>query len=495
MSEAKYPGSAPEVDSEIAAMAQAIATEPAGDALREQAWSAMITAPVPVTPGFWLSPGRRWVLGGMIATAVFAAFRFGILPGKPSHAFASVEKSMADFKTVMWQDTIYVPDSLDDNRSNPEGFVRTIWARLDSPAYAVLGPQSRTISFGNETFQIRGKWNRQAYSRLSRGIPAFASRGTAQNESPEERIRALVLFPKLPTSALDLWVGDSVESKIHSPYRRSPWSSKGTTLDGRRVIRFDSIVTYNYQDVRGFRGGDTPGSQTVYHKDYWSYWVEPETYRIVRREVRLHWQAGPRTGISRVISTGFRYDLVPTPDIFHVPPRVGTRFSYVPLPQREASTGEQRAIERLIEDAAKAWNRGEADQYEACWDFNHILGEEAGKQRLAEREMELMRSRKPFTQWRILNISRAQTRIGGVFTRRTTAEPFPPKESNEFIVMVTAQVTETDGRNRTVPFLMNLRRGDDGFRLIRNFLDNAARLSPETTGKPSETRKRPAGRR
>ena len=495
MSEAKYPGFAPEVDPEIAGLAQAIATEPTGDALRERVWSAMAKDTVTNPGSSWLSPGRRWVMGSLIAATAFTGFSFLSIPGKPSHAFSEVERSMANFKTVMWRETVYVPDSLDDNRTQREGFVRTIWARLNSPAYAVISQWNRTVAFTNETYQIRGKRDNLVYSRISRGIPAFGSMGAKQDQSPEDRIRTIVLFPKPPTTGLDLWLGEGVDYKTHSPYRRSPWSSGITTLNGKRVIRFDSVVTYNYQDMHGVRGGGAPKSQTVYHKDSWSYWVEPDTYRIVRREVRLQWQAGNKTGISRVISAGFRYNLVPTPDVFNVAPRVGTRFSYVPLAQREATSEEQSEIEHLLRLAEEAWNRGDTEAYSACWDFDHILGAESEKQRLAEREIQLMRARIPFKEWRILTVSKAQTRVGGTFTYLPDKVTFPPKESNEFIVMVTAQVTETDGRNRTVPFLVNLRRGDDGFRLIRNFLDNAARFSPETTGKPSGTQKRPADRR
>jgi hypothetical protein len=500
MSEAKYPGSAPVIDPNIAEMAQAVAIDPTSDSLRERIWAAVSDSAETKHNGFRFAlPVRpQWALGGLVAASIAVGLALWALPGspgRPTPAFAKVEKVMADFKTVTWQETIYVPNDIQDNRPQREGFVRTIWARLDSPAYAVVNKWHRTVSFANETYQVRGQGSNLAYSRLSWGIPAFSSLGATQDQSPEARIRAIVLFPKPPTSGDDLWVGEGVYDKNHSPYRRSPWTSEVTTLNGKKAIRFDSVVTYHYQDSRISRASATPKSQTVYHKDYWSYWVEPITYRIVKREGRLEWHTENKSGVGRVISTDFRYDVPTPPGLLEIVPSVGTRFSFVPLAHREARPEEKTEIEQLLRRAMDAWNRGDTGTYAECWDFDHIQGDETAKQFVANREMELMRTRKPFKEWRILGVSNAQTRISGVFTRKSSEEPFPPKESNEFLAVTTAQVTAADGRNRTIPFFVNVRRGEDGFRIIRNFVDNAGRFTLRSEAKPSGTPIRPAGHR
>lgn len=499
MSEEQSPGSAPEVDAQIAEMAERMAMETASNALRERVWMEISATPEMKRKGsrFAFPIVRPLALGGVLAASVAVGIALWLLPGSPSHpapAFAQVEHAMGTIRTVTWRQAalssvVLYPNGTYEKR--PGNGYSTMWARLDTPTLATEYKDGyRRVSLADESYQIgetEGLKNVRSYQRLRWGIPPSLISGSGKRQTPRERILNTILFSPEDAQNKKTWTESSPNAEPRT-VERTPWESQETVLDGKKVIRFDASVRFKEKTS----AGSFPWRNT---EDLYSLWVEPDTHHVVRREVRVRYQTKKNTVEYVAVSDQFRYNQEPPAGLFEVLPPAGTRFFYVPLAPRTANADEQAAIEQLLRRAFNAWNQKDTATYAACWDFDYELRPVAENRRFAKREMEFMQSQKPFKEWRIRNINKAQTRIGGAFTRHTSEDPFPPKVSNEFLTVVTAQVAEPSGRTHTVPFTVNVRRDEDGFRLIRNFTDAARSFTTRKPEKPSDNPTGPADRR
>jgi hypothetical protein len=411
---------------------------------------------------------RRLALGTACVAALGLVLSL-LMPGTPTQSFAQVEQALARVETAAWRSTVYQAPSLMADGSlevSKKPSVRSYWIRMSPPALVRMRTgralRLRRVSLPEESYQIiQQPWGR-AYSRFEWGIPAPAILEQAERKTPQERLQAAILFSREGTGDAAQW-----KTREGTGVERSSWKSSKTRLDGKPALRFEAALQYTQQVMPP----DTDGNSWKQSGETWTFWVEPVTYRIIRREVRTRFEGFGKSHEMTEISDQFRYDGPPPPGVFGYVPPVGTHYSFVPLPGRPATDAEQAQIEKVVRRALEAWNRGNAAAYAALWDFDYEVGSDGQKRAFRERQIRYLRSGSPFRRWRVLNMSRARTRISSNFVRRSLSDPFPPKQSREFALSVAVEGEEARGEMRRDCLNLNLRRGGDGFRLIRNYLE------------------------
>jgi hypothetical protein len=413
--------------------------------------------------------GRRLVISGLALAALSGAAVFIRTPGTERRssgiAFAQVEAAMGKIHTVTWRDNVTVLAG-NERTFKDNVDLATCWARTKSPALARIRRKgSRTVQFSAETYQIyEWEWGRN-YSRREGGIFVPEVFGPQKPDSPLERLQSAILFSRGDSKDED-WTatGRVTTTKIHS----TPWVSTDTVLDGKPLLRFDRSLTYSY-------GPQQKVSLGKIERSTWSYWVEPQTYRIVRREVLTRQTGVGRPFEARFISDQFRYNLAPPIGVFEVVPPLGTKYSFTNLPERRSTQEEQTQIVVAIKRAIDAWNRRDSSAFAAAWDFDYDV---IPKRQSIRRKSNLLRSAVTILERSatLLSVSRARSRNASVFIRRTSSDPFPPKESTEFSAVVATQVVAPNGSTKERPLLLNLSRQKDGsFKIIRWYV---MRLNP-----------------
>jgi len=403
---------------------------------------------------------------GLIAVAT-AAIGAAILlaPGttpQATVAFAAVEQAMTTVDTVTYQMhdlkclTAIRPDGSIEVQDRPRTW--TIWARISSPALASLySPHYRYVSYSHDNYQIdtSGPVCQYSYNDWG-GITASPIFGAAQEQTPAERIRNEVLFNSSPPAASQQWQEPGL-GRMPLRMQRSPWKSAETSLNGKRVLRYDCALQYQESMDRAhnaFRTGED-----------WSFWVDPQTHLVLRREIRTHYQGAGKKADTVSVADQFRYNETPPMGTFEVTPPLGSRFYFVPLPVRPANEQEQAAISRVIHQAVDAWNRKDVAAYGAAWDFGYLHFDNAQAEHERRLQIAKMEQGLPHRVIDVRQIPTAQSRITGRFIRRATTDPFPPREPVEFTTVLS--VGDSAGKRSRGFVDVNLRRDGSDYRIIR----------------------------
>jgi hypothetical protein len=240
----------------------------------------------------------------------------------------------------------------------------------------------------------------------------------------------------------------------------SPWVSRNITINGEKMLQFQCSAAYTPRQPKQSR-------QWQMDRKSWTLWVEPQTLQIRRREVRTRYASSAKSVETVKVEDQFKYNLTPPKGVFEVVPPPGTKYSFVPLPQRHATADEQEQIETVVRSALEAWNRKDFKGFGSAWDFDYMIAprsQTGGRKRFVLQSAPQILSRKVSLK----TISRASSRDSGIFTQNTSAQGFPPKEPAEFRAVAMTQVVAGNGGKMERPLLLNLSRQEDGtFKIIR----------------------------
>lgn len=470
-------------------------TRPA-DALRERAWEN-INGVVAAAPRRALLGRAALALGTVAAAAMLTIFLSSVpgTPVRPTAAFAQVEEALGRVRTVTWREThleraVFYADGRVEVTKRPA--IRTLWADLERPRLAQRrlvqrrdgqSHELRHVTLPTAAYQIEHE-TVLYYSYYPWGIRTPPVFGPDAGRTPRERLRAIVLFtpPSGTDQSPNRW--DSSDGRGIEVERVHAWKSREATLDGVRVLRFDTAVRFRSPEDKAHHPSGIPWKDTLHS---WTFWVDPSTYRMIRREERTRYEGPGKPVELTTVSDNFRYDVTPPPGIFDYEPPVGIPYSFVPLPERPATAEEQTQINATLTRAIEAWNSRDRTGYAAAWDFTYGTRNASEASRRRTEELSRMAAMSPSHRLGPIGPLRATSRISAFFIRRSASDPFPPREPGEFRMTVQVQTEGTSG----MPSIwnVNLRHGPDGFRIVR------AQLWELKPGPPSGTATRPAGRR
>jgi hypothetical protein len=486
---------------------------PLNNSLRERIWEQIAAEPasasVPVAaPAQRINPfpvAGRWAIGG-IATAIAAVgATMYFLPGTPVQpvvAFARVEEAMRNVEAVTWTETVSFHREL-KGRTSDINRQYACWVTLTPPRFASretsapqLIVQGTNRPLPPRMWRVGSLWDGETMISYTQDILTYQrskagySFGGRWGNTPRERIRDLVLF-RPPSGAAD---GGGTETSTLPGGKQSDWQSTKDVLGGRQVLRFESKWTRT-ASLRTTRRQET----------IWKIWVDPKTYRVIRREVRaLSRPPMGGTAESVTISDNYRYnETVPT-ERFSVPvPPVGTTYQFTnPEPGHNdrdlASPGDAERIKAVLRKAWDAWNRRDRDAFAAQWDFTfnerkiaalwHTPFDEKYMGGNGRRWLAMLESPEINREWPIESFEYARTK-DTLYERESVRDPFPPtRETRPVVYQVSIRYSSKKQRPRSdfdIDTIFTLRRIGDDFRLI--YIDTRTRAS-----KPKSVPSRPS---
>ncbi|MGC4044202.1 MAG: hypothetical protein QM758_10420 [Armatimonas sp.] len=427
-------------------------------------------------------PRRRWrpLAIGTGTAALAGILALTLLPGTPIHptpAFAQVKQAMDKVNTATWKEAVYFTrqDGKEEKISD-----RECWAQVSSAqiSYREKGDTSK-----KDLMIVDGEhmWDISLKRRQWRLLDAWrAKRRFFPSTSAADLVRQEILFPRDPAAwqeRMDTSV--PAESAPHMP-AQSAW----------KMERDGDLLRFRMQTTIPSSSGQPVGTETV--------WVNPDTYRIVRRERIFHISIRnvkkPYLLTSRKVCDNYRYDITPPVGVFTVPvPEPGTPYVFANMSQKQKppSTKEVQAVLQTVNRAASAWNRKDASGFLACWDWNNYSLSETARtmrpqgttaeelQRLKNQWRTAVITGAPFPQWEILRKRMGiYTGFAGVYTRSRQDSPFPPLDASPSNLAVNgnARVTDSQGQRWRVYFAAQLQRQPNGEFRLTTFVLSPRRL-------------------
>lgn len=440
-------------------------------ALRECTWAAVTAASFSEPterkskmPPFVFPWKPLLAVGGVACAATLSLVAPTLSPHTPAPvAFARVEAAMADVQTATWTETcttVWDFGIRRDKKTSAETntTVTQFWAQFDPVRMAsrIVFEDSTARREGapklQQTIVVDGRHlllqsatpaNPDALLRYSQ--QDVTQTGSDFSSSPQQSLRdRLVQSLLFPREA-----GEQRAKRVDrtSPIGRSytvrfdAWTSHPDRLGNTPVLRFETIQEYVYQ----------PNTKKERHtKCAWKVWVDPNTYRIVRREISslpsdedtfTTRNIGRFT--SRVVSENFKYNVPVPPQVFEVPrPPLNHWFSFNDLTregyQNKSVTPEQkRAMERVVRQTIAAWNRRDSRSFLPLWDFgffnrlpnipdNKLFSSVSAAQQRQHWAARLQKG-VPYQQWRVTAVYPADKATQNpLFVLRSENEAFPP---------------------------------------------------------------------
>ncbi|MES2465129.1 MAG: hypothetical protein V4671_31570, partial [Armatimonadota bacterium] len=188
---------------------------------------------------------------------------------------------MDSIRTATWRETaLRSPVLYADGRVgiSEKPVTSTYWARVNNPRLtAVRSEHLRSISSATETFQVsRGRDGILSNSHFPWGISRYSSFGGDNASKFKDRVRNAIIFSKdvLGSSSKPNASPRDGRRRIH----QTEWISSPQILNGQKTVHFSSTLTYHRQ----INSPDTRGHFWAQTGETWNFWVEPQTYRIVR---------------------------------------------------------------------------------------------------------------------------------------------------------------------------------------------------------------------
>jgi hypothetical protein len=472
----------------------AYSAEPLNNSLREKLWEQIAAEPIATTakPTKGRVPAvRRWAFGGVAAAVAIGGIAFFALPGTPGQptvAFAQVEAAMAQVRTATWTETVseslaLYPDGRYEIRLRPQ--TATVWARLEPPTIARrTTAEVRHIANATETYQISNRKGQLSYNRFASGIPASPMLGPTAEQTPQERVHSLILFNRpIGANGNDEWI----EKQPYESQRikREAWKSQSIIWNGQNALRFENRFTIEDKNPK-----DTT-KRWKQSGEEWVFWVDPKTYRILRREIKTLYSYGDRKVFLHRNNENFVYDRTPPQGIFDIKPPVGIQYSFAPLPEGQIPTpSEQAAMQQTATRAVTALNHCDTVGFLAEWDFDYEAAHPIDRLQRERKQQGIVVS-PPLRNIKVLQWHKPTTRTFSRFLQKTASTPFPPTMSNEFHLTGWVRGTNTAGKNIEAFLNFNLHRDGTNFKIIRMYPPYPKQLPK---AKPSGMGKRPAGR-
>lgn len=425
--------------------------------LNERTFRAL-PAPKPTARPLWKPLALGTAIAALAGVGVFALLPGG--PVRPTPSFAQVEKAMREVNTATWTETTYSVGADGKERDSPRW---ECWAQVDSARIArrpeKLGEgweASLVFTEGDRAWYVRPQRHqwlaRDAWGQERKLRPSITSR---------ELVREHILFPRDPSEkATHSDISNHIETK------RTAWKSAPET----KLLRFVR------EETTVVKGWEAPPFQITE-----SVWVEPKTYRIVRRERLQHvpatWKGRPTFfRSSRQVSENYRYDEAPPPGTFSVPlPKVGEPFVFddngLWKKGRVPNAADGAAMRKALAQAADAWKRRDVKGFLACWDWKsqklilnaRMWGMAPEEQTEQSHWRKAVAKGYPFPRWEVEKI-RASFMGNGVYVRKSESDLFPP--STDIVQSLgangTARVTDAQGKKWRVQLSANFQRQPDG---------------------------------
>lgn len=439
----------------------------ASDVSRMEAPAAFrerVAASLPPAPVRDRRPPRRVLLGALAAASAALPLAFLLVPARRSLAYADVLHAMQSVQTAEWTETT----EMTGPRVRYTG-TANVWARVDPPA---------VFTRSSGVIWSHGRVTRNDYTETLQDY-----RGMLFHDLRDDRWSAAADWGRADRTAGtraivrdDLTGSRDLQEGMN---QREPLAARhaGITSMTGEYLRYNGRALYLFRSSES-----TP---------FWSreelVWVDPQTRRVVRRELTSRDSRDGQPEMRRDVETGFRYDVALPPGTLDVEP------AHVTVPVGDAITWDdqtqglwsgmpdqqKRHIDGLLAELVTAWGHGDFADFCGLWDFGFETGlpratttgqaiittpaqrEREWEQRLAKRRQE------PLT---------ATGHVQNVFAMRTLPEAnlrllgmssLPPKASELLIVPMTAQIPLGHGASTGAQGFVYLRREGDQYRVVR----------------------------
>ncbi len=467
--------------------------------VQERVWSACVASSVLPTSErktAMFSPVWKPALfvGGIGIAVVGLLVAPTFSPRTPAPvAFARVEEALSNVQTAIWTSTNTTTVRFEGAGSRPDksfqsvmvnrNFLQTNPGRVASVLLAHTQGGLSSPRIGRKTVGDGHYWltanshvdkpsERVKYYRIENSDPV--------GRTPQERIIRSVLFPRGPEGQNST---EHISNRLHGTVveRSTAWTSTPDQIQGRDVLRFENTTTRVSLAVPKYK---MPESKTQYATQVW---VDPETYRIVRRE-QFSLPEGEGKFFWRSVHEDFKYNVALAAGTFEIPrPPVGVWFRFNDFTNDRfdrwrVRPEEKRQIEQLIRNVASAWNRGDEQAFLALFDFEATarngqaisgipIAPEAERQR--KHWLGRIRNRTPYYTWKVNSMGGLEMGLPWHLHKLNKAsDPFPPEKALStrairFIPSARGTATLTEGGSPVaVQTTFGVTRSDDGkFRL------------------------------
>lgn len=277
---------------------------PAPAHLQSRIAAALPSAP-PVPASRIPVTARRAAVGVAGVVAAAAAF-FWLVPGQPGRptiAFADVERAMASVKIMGWTDevTFYNTD-----RTVRRHNIRKVWVRTSPPAIADI--RYPTLSQARQTQSLEDE-----HGEAELNLEGHYVIRDDQHKVADEVQKALLQRAQV----LDGLADPGSKSPKYPFDRDKILSWERSTLRGQSVVKFASTTNFSCTYPAYPPGPPPQHNVTAVGKE--TLWIDSRTHRVVQSERHAETQEGKP--IYDLKEYNVSYDRMPPPGIFdHFPP-------------------------------------------------------------------------------------------------------------------------------------------------------------------------------
>jgi hypothetical protein len=303
--------------------------------------------------------GRRVVLGALGASCAAVVLAILLVPARPTFAFGDVVQAMESIQNATWTETVYESGAQGQMESRVE-----VWARPEPPAVSYRYRSGSKFKDGQplnspEIVMLLDERGNITHD-VSRNQWTLSQHGNESRESRHNGMREQVLRTLIgPRHSIP-----SDARRPIDPTGSPEWRRDYVQEGGQPLVRF--------REVHG----------NPFWRQEETMWIDPNTRRVVRRELTNVVREQGREKTWHMVAEGFRYNQAPPPDTFDLDPPEGTaaatsagHFNYDDhrLGVWDRLTQEEReSIKRVISRVVTAWGRGERAAFAREWDFDGV---------------------------------------------------------------------------------------------------------------------------
>ncbi len=243
---------------------------------------------------------------GLAGVAAAGAVIFWLLPGQPGRptiAFADVEKAMQQAQTVSFDMNTQVYDTEGRIVPNATTFSQRVWLRRTPAARAYLDRKMSELNLEDRRGYLFHSLKNGRYLKN----PYLDKVPVAQDVA-----RQLNIFIEAPTDA-------DVLANPAQGWTFTPWQQQKVTLNGSACWKFTRTITHPISDdgrgVISRRHGVT----------HVNIWVDAKTLHVVHIENIGDASFMSRGYVERVVFNHFHYNETPPPGVFDWSPPAGAK--------------------------------------------------------------------------------------------------------------------------------------------------------------------------
>lgn len=231
--------------------------------------AARLPAAMPARP-----PVRRAAVGlaGFAAALAAAFWLVPGQPGRPTVAFADVERAMQNVQTVSWRSTELISANNAD-KSKRATIVSSNWLRRSPAAiattmYTITSPDRLSKSTGD--FPIRTLQADQGFLILSKKGCTIIPSDKPFSQAVTRRIKELTQLPQAITALGPL--PEQVKTTVTN------FHQENVVVGGQNQIRFERDIEKSWL---------TNSGKTVYRLAHIVTWASADTHRVIRNETHI----------------------------------------------------------------------------------------------------------------------------------------------------------------------------------------------------------------